>query len=912
MRSPQPPPIEQPTVESDRMWPLDMSIAALAGLVLYLVVTQLRFDDPRWLFNAWTYAIAVPVVALILAVFAHRLVSQRIQKSIQLGFLFSVFVHLLLLLLAVNVIIFSRYFPDAFAGAKPERSPIRHTVPEHLFQTPQKTATTPDWSEPVDAVTTSRIVPEEQRQLPPVERSAPRLEMPKPREEQQPEVKKFLMERDQPAESQPLPADSPAKLARRVAERSEPTVSLSQSPTAPDVPTQKDLEAVTPEREVSRQERSRRSTASSAPAAPSASPFQQQPSPQPNQQAIAGARSRATSMPTVGESGMRRERSNRSQSRRLQPAGAAPAPQTVAIAREVESADRMLAPTPVEVTRQGRAVGAQLTMGESANPSVAESSVTSGSGSESARNNLSARSGTPNVTAGQSQRAPGRARRPTGGMGFAPAGVPDAGQAMAGLGATSSPTSNASPNDEAGDRFSGSDMMARQSRPTGGTVTPDMSSDAAAGLTLDMLVDDGLPGLSNLPNRSSGLMPSQAQPMIAALDLSRNSRPRKEVGGPASPVGTEIAAVESFSRRVMRTRGGAAPTPAGMVGPATEEAIEKGLAYLASIQNDDGSWSLQNHGSDVVLRSDTAATGLCLLSFQGAGYTHLQHQYAETVSRGLQFLVDNQKVDGDLYRSENRISNQNVAFYSHGIASLALCESYGMTQDPNLQDPAQKCLDYIAKTQHTERGGWRYSAQVSADTSVTGWMMMSMKSGELAGLDVSAKTYQGIDRWLGYAQQSPDRTDRFRYDPFAPNTPTQRHGRSPTPTMTAVGILMRMYQGLSRNDQAMESAANYLLRYPPQMGTRQSPQRDAYYWYYATQVMFHMGGEFWEKWNEKLTPVLLDSQVTSGPRAGSWDPISPIPDRWSQHAGRLYVTTMNLLNLEVYYRHLPIYENTVD
>ena len=68
------------------------------------------------------------------------------QKSIQLGFLFSVFVHLLLLILAINVVIFSRYFPDAFTGVKPERSPMRRTVPEYLFQTPDETATTPDWS----------------------------------------------------------------------------------------------------------------------------------------------------------------------------------------------------------------------------------------------------------------------------------------------------------------------------------------------------------------------------------------------------------------------------------------------------------------------------------------------------------------------------------------------------------------------------------------------------------------------------------------------------------------------------------------------------------------------------------------------------------------------------------------------
>ncbi len=49
-------------------------------------------------------------------------------------------------------------------------------------------------------------------------------------------------------------------------------------------------------------------------------------------------------------------------------------------------------------------------------------------------------------------------------------------------------------------------------------------------------------------------------------------------------------------------------------------------------------------------------------------------------------------------------------------------------------------------------------------------------------------------------------------------------------------------------------------------------------------------------------------KCASGALAGSWDPLRPTPDRWAGVGGRLYVTTMNLLSLEVYYRHLPLYE----
>ena len=121
---------------------------------------------------------------------------------------------------------------------------------------------------------------------------------------------------------------------------------------------------------------------------------------------------------------------------------------------------------------------------------------------------------------------------------------------------------------------------------------------------------------------------------------------------------------------------------------------------------------------------------------------------------------------------------------------------------------------------------------------------------------------------------------------------------------------MRLYTGWNRNDPRMIEGADYLLGKLPEQGTVKQPARDTYYWYYATQVMFHMRGNYWRAWNERLLSLLIDEQITSGPLAGSWDPLKPVPDRWGPQGGRIYVTTLNLLSLEVYYRHLPIYEST--
>ena len=71
--------------------------------------------------------------------------------------------------------------------------------------------------------------------------------------------------------------------------------------------------------------------------------------------------------------------------------------------------------------------------------------------------------------------------------------------------------------------------------------------------------------------------------------------------------------------------------------------------------------------------------------------------------------------------------------------------------------------------------------------------------------------------------------------------------------------------------------------------------------------MFHLQGDHWNEWNASLRDMLVDSQEKGGHTRGSWDPRSPTKDTWGQSGGRHYVTCLNLLMLEVYYRHLPLY-----
>ena len=435
-----------------------------------------------------------------------------------------------------------------------------------------------------------------------------------------------------------------------------------------------------------------------------------------------------------------------------------------------------------------------------------------------------------------------------------------------------------------------------------------MARQSASSIPVEIDALEGPGGLGDPPAADVGLSSRRAREDSLQIQSRATRFVRQEVGGLPKFNTAAVVAADAFRGR--SKPGGSPGSRGSAAGQQSDKAIELGLAYLARQQLADGSWNLQAVDHSALLVSDTAATALALLAFQGYGYTHHDNQYAAVVKRGIDYLLEHQRDNGDLFIPLDDESNRSVWLYSHGIAALAMCEAYGMTQDPELKRPAQKAVDFIVASQHQEYGGWRYAPNLESDTSVTGWMMMALKSGDLANLEVPTETFARIERWLDMAEGSRSERHKYRYNPHAPDTEAQKHGRDVSTTMTAVGLLMRFYTGWRRGDENMIRGADYLLQSPPAIGTARDPKRDTYYWYYATQVMFHMGGERWQKWNDQLRPVLVDTQIQSGPDAGSWNPRLPVPDRWAPHAGRLYVTTLNLLSLEVHYRHLPLYDET--
>lgn len=329
----------------------------------------------------------------------------------------------------------------------------------------------------------------------------------------------------------------------------------------------------------------------------------------------------------------------------------------------------------------------------------------------------------------------------------------------------------------------------------------------------------------------------------------------------------------------------------------SERAVAAALNWLARHQNADGSWSLTEYhnnckdssctgrGNQV---SNSAATAFALLPFLAAGQTHkTKGPYQKTIYRGLGWLMENQKETGDLSAGAGQ------TMYSHGLAAIAMCEAYGISGDRKVGESAQGGINFIEAGQDPQTGGWWYAwKQPGGDTSVFGWQLMALKSGQMAGLRVNRGTLEGGRTWLK-AVSSGSQGGLFGYRPES----------GPAPTMTAVGLLCSQYLGAKREDPSMMEGVQYLMGQLPNNNAR-----NCYYWYYATQVMHNITGADWDKWNRTMRRAFIDTQVKEGCAAGSWDPDKPTKDAWSDSGGRLMVTSIACLSLEVYYRYLPLYK----
>ena len=343
--------------------------------------------------------------------------------------------------------------------------------------------------------------------------------------------------------------------------------------------------------------------------------------------------------------------------------------------------------------------------------------------------------------------------------------------------------------------------------------------------------------------------------------------------------------------QMVQQRGGSAQT---------ERAVKAALGWLAANQSKNGGWDASRFGAgqergvvlgqyrnDTGFHADTGVSGLALLVFLGAGHTHRGGPFAREVAAGLEYFRQRQRNDGSLSGEAQLFSRM----YCHSMATFAVCEALAMTGDERLKPLAHDAVRYTLAMQHPTDGGWRYRRGDMGDTSQLGWQMMTLKSAELAGIDISAVTWTRVERFLRRVR----RGSMGGLAAYRPEAPASR-------TMTAEAWFCRQLQQTRWSEQsrpgAAQEATDSILQKLP--GTA---QRNLYFWYYATLALHRNqsnsaeAATAWEAWNHALTTTLLATQQDNG----SWTADTV----WGGYGGRVYTTALSALCLEVYYRYNP-------
>ena len=313
-----------------------------------------------------------------------------------------------------------------------------------------------------------------------------------------------------------------------------------------------------------------------------------------------------------------------------------------------------------------------------------------------------------------------------------------------------------------------------------------------------------------------------------------------------------------------------------------DQSVQRALAWLATKQNEDGSFESPEAGR-------AGITSLCLMAFMAQGESPSDGKYEQQLAKAIDYLIAQQKPNGLIATmadnavpiSRNMPRSISVpSIYSHAISALALCEAYGQCSPEQAERLTPIIEKAIAATVEMQRwgpkqkqnvGGWRYLdlrfPGKFSDLSVSGWQLMFLRSAKNAGFDVPEKS---IDAAVKYIEGCflKDK-DRKVHAYLAGNR------RACTRAMAGAGILALAHAGKHDSKEA-RSSGEWLLKHDfkkynddtPPYGGR--PWQDRYHYgsVLCSQAMFQLGGKYWKQFFPPLVDTLLANQQPNG----AWPP----------------------------------------
>ena len=307
----------------------------------------------------------------------------------------------------------------------------------------------------------------------------------------------------------------------------------------------------------------------------------------------------------------------------------------------------------------------------------------------------------------------------------------------------------------------------------------------------------------------------------------------------------------------------------------TQASINSGLDYLASRQNENGSF-----GSTTAYSGNVAITGLSGMAFLSAGHTPGRGKHGAVVQKTVDYILACAQPSGYIVEGEVRYHGP---MYGHGFATLFLAEVYGMSPRKDVREKLDKAVKLIVNSQNDE-GGWRYYPDSDdADISVTVAQVMALRAARNSGIFVPKST---IDRSVEYVEKCQNADGGCKYQ-------LVRRAESLFPR-SAAGVVALYSAGIYEG-RSIERGLDYLIRYLPQGDVFRYDTHYFYGQYYAVQAMWHAGGDYWHRWYPAIRDELLRRQLPNG----SWPDTSICAE---------YGTAMACLVLQMPNNYLPIFQ----
>lgn len=324
--------------------------------------------------------------------------------------------------------------------------------------------------------------------------------------------------------------------------------------------------------------------------------------------------------------------------------------------------------------------------------------------------------------------------------------------------------------------------------------------------------------------------------------------------------------------------------PEELFTPDIQSSVDRGLEWLASRQNENGSWSCvvgyklnEGYESDVERKKaeHVCVTALAGMAFLAHGDVPGQGRYGQVIEKALDYVLSCVR-DSDGYITKN-----GTRMYEHAFSTMFLAEIYGMSRRQDVGEKLRSAVRCILNSQNNE-GGWRYQpTPVDADISVTVSTLQALRAARNVGVSVPRLA---IESAVKYIKGCANDDGSFNYQ-------INRGMTRSTFPLTACGIVALHTAG-EYTDRQVDRGIRWLQR------NKASMNLDEYHFmyghYYAVQAFYVAGGRAFEDYYSEISRRMMQAQQADG----SWD----------DNVGDTYATAMACVIMQVPCHYLPIFQ----